>query len=191
MAPRKKSHPQSRQDEKKKKMAYVIIEVVRATNDGIQVSQQDIRARVQQRWRIGLKKPTLSGYIKDLSADGEYQRKWLKTEGWTVLLDSEETTLIDSGAAQALVVGKAMLDEEDSCSLKLWLKTCTTKLGSTEDKCRSYLGGYIKCGYSVGMPEGDRLTLIQRAINRDMFYLRELQSAGIRKRAPLNEPKTT
>jgi hypothetical protein len=101
-----------RRAERDRKMAFVIIEVARAANEGDELSQQDIKARLRVRWNIRLANGTLSGYVKLLSGRS-LGRVWLTKEGQTVRLASEQRILTDSQSIKALLVAHHLSNSDD------------------------------------------------------------------------------
>jgi len=167
--------------DKKRKLALVIIEVARATNNGISLNQQGLKAEIRKQWRENIPNPTLSGYVAQLEGGSEYQRQWLRTDGHRVLLFVEDTTLMDSNAAKGLLLAQSMIDGNDCCGIDRWIDGCKEKHQFPAEDCRLYLQYFEECGYLHKREEGV-VQLNMRSINQDMFYIRHLQKAGLRKR---------
>jgi hypothetical protein len=183
MPPSKKGpQGEKRKDKKQRKKALVIVEVARATSDGrAPITRKDILEELLNRWKTKISRAALTKYVDELENG---KRPWLKTDGHSVSLDSEDRILIDSIAIEALFAAQKLANDDDKFEVKLWLNECGQQLHLTEETCVNFLEDYKKCGYiSVSNPE---VEINRRAINEDLFYLTQAQKARLKKRPPRN-----
>src|ERR1700733_9054666 len=123
--PAKKRDSFERREQKRKKMALLVLEVARATNEGrIPTSRKDLRETLKRVHRIDLAPATLTGYMTALERD-DLGRKLLKTDGWDVCLAHEKRTLTDSLAVKALFIAHQLKDDNDQLSVKTWSASCS------------------------------------------------------------------
>jgi hypothetical protein len=171
-----------RKEEKLRKMGLVLVEVVRATNEGTSpTSQQEISKALRTRWRVKIASSTLSIYVKELE---EGTNPWLRTDGHKVSLISEDRTLMDSKAIEALLLARRIMNGNDRFSVRAWVQKCDQEVQLSEESCTSFLEEYDRCGYVSSEGGAGMRKLNLRAINEDMFYLRRAKGAGLKKRPP-------
>ena len=168
----------TRQKEKARKKACVLVEIVRATNDATgPVSQRELLRLVRKNWRLKLAPATLSGYISEFSEDGV-----LTVEGHKVVLTDPEKILMDSRAIAALLIARRLIDDHDQFPIKPWVQECQQRIGIAENDLQNFLEGYKLCGYIVTIDHTLEMCEVNvRAINQHLFYLRQAQNSGLRK----------
>lgn len=172
--------------ELKRRSGLFIVEVARATLDGLlPINQIGIRKSLKANHRLDLA-PSQSTHIVSILIEEYFGKKWLRTEGHRVYLNSEETTLVDAAAIRALFLAKELVDGDDQLSSDEWIATCEKKLNCSTTDCETYLSDFVSCGYVHEDPkkENKTLRLDLRAIGEDDFYLQQAAKAGLKKRVP-------
>lgn len=168
---------------REKKLAWFIIEVARATSEGrAPVTQKEIRKAIHHNRGEKIPPATSSECVKTLEGDA-MGKVWLRTEGHSVFLATEETTLIDSTAIEALHIAYKLKDANDHVPLRAWAQACQQKLrGVTADRCQEFLADYTRCLYCHEANNPEYFVLDIRAYNEDLFYLNEAGLAKLKKR---------
>jgi hypothetical protein len=168
---------------RERKLAWFIIEVARATSEGkAPLTQKDIRKAIQHNKGENIPPATSSEFVKTLESDA-MGKVWLRTEGHSVFLAAEETTLIDSAAIEALHIAYKLKDANDHVPFEAWAQACQQQLrGATAERCREFLSEYMRCLYCTEVNNPELFLLDIRAYNEDSFYLNEAAQAKMKKR---------
>lgn len=183
--PKKKLTQKEKRELRDQLLGFIVIEVVRVANDGLQaINQTDVIDRIKK--RHGGKKlsgSTVSTYVNQWLRSNVLGRVWLKSDtGQRLELQSENTILRDSKSISALLIAKRMSDSDGQFLVNSWSDRCRRVSGAAQ-ACKEYLDLFGKCGYVVnggatrGVAQLDLAT-----INQDMFYLRHAKDAGLRGR---------
>lgn len=173
--------------EQQRRLGLLILEVVRATVDGLlPINQRDIHRLLKKNHRLDLA-PSQSSKLVSILREEFNGKIWLRTDGHHPLyLFSEETTLVEARAIKALFLAKELIDGDEQISIEEWITLCEKKLNCSSTDCEAYLADFVICGYVVGdlNKVSKTVKLDVRAIGEDDFYLQPAAKAGLKKRVP-------
>jgi hypothetical protein len=166
-----------------------LVELVRATHNGeLPVTRQDLISLIGKKYRVSVKADVGYQLIRELLAKGaDRSRVWLRTEGHDIYLFSEDETITNSDAIDALFIANELpIDASDCVDYGRWMAASMAASGYTPEMCERFVAEYMICGYAVEIIERDSgekcLVLNPRNFNRDAFYLRSAREAGLRRR---------
>lgn len=160
---------------KNDKLGSIVVEVIRATNEGqAPTSPKSIRRA------LDIPPSSLTGYLDELETDG-----YLVTNGHEVSLASETRILMDSQEVEALLQAYENRDENDCMSAEVWAKICK-QLKITQARADKFLDDYRACSYLIEERSisGSFKELNVRNINEDMFFLKLARKAKLKRRPP-------
>jgi hypothetical protein len=165
---------------KEEKLGLIVVEVIRATNEGRSPTKQKEISKAVARKGESIPGSTLSGYIGELEGKGI-----LQTDGHNVTLASELTTLTDSLAIDVLLIAYEGRDENGCFTADAWTQICT-KLKITKNRSTALLDEFKICGYLLTEKTDPNSfeELNVRAINEDLFYLKPARRAKLKKLPP-------
>lgn len=172
--------------EKQRKLGLYLLQVVKATNDGapLPITQDDVRKLLKKNHRVNIPNSTSSVYVSLLTDDKLFGRIWLRQDGHNISLFSEEETLADSQAIEALFVAHSLIDGNDRVAIPDWVDKCVKRLKITPEDCNGFLQEFITCSYASFSDDdpGSVIELDVRAFSEDGFYLRLARYAKLTKR---------
>lgn len=183
--PKKKLSRAAKQAVRDRILAFIIIEVARATKEARSVNQRQINGLLKQRWKTKkLPDSTMHVYVNQLAGNARNRRGrvWLDIDGQSVGLADPDTILTDSNSIKALLVAFRAVDDDDCINVSRWCQMCNHRYRFSPESCRRYISDYIRCGYAVETGNNKTLQLELQTINADMFYLRQAANAKLKGR---------
>jgi hypothetical protein len=176
-------HKRNQKMDKMIKLGLFLVELVKVTNDGeLPINQTELRKRLKVNHRISIPPATSTEYVKILEND--LARVWIKTDGHNVSLFSEEETLSNSIAIEALFIANALVDSEDCINIEEWISKCEANLQCPPETCRGFIEDFFSCKYAISRftKKAEMIHLDVRAFNEDNFYLKQARNANIKRR---------